>query len=134
MEGRTLTLGEGAWSGSFEDLPAENANGQPYEYTIREIINGRPHGDGDVFAYGETHTAVSVAGSQQEGYVVTNSLWKAGLVAVPVYKTWDLGPGMSGYPVAFELYRHVQGEDASGAVRGGKPRLRLWRALSGGVS
>lgn len=117
MEGRTLTLGEGAWSGSFEDLPAENANGQPYEYTIREIINGRPHGDGDVFAYGETHTAVSVAGSQQEGYVVTNSLWKAGLVAVPVYKTWDLGPGMSGYPVAFELYRHVQGEDASGAVR-----------------
>ena len=117
MEGRTLTLGEGAWSGSFEDLPAENANGQPYEYTIREIINGRPHGDGDVFAYGETHTAVSVAGSQQEGYVVTNTLWKAGLVAVPVYKTWDLGPGMSGYPVAFELYRHVQGEDASGAVR-----------------
>ena len=117
MEGRTLTLGEGAWSGSFEDLPAENADGQPYEYTIREIINGRPHGDGDVFAYGETHTAVSVAGSQQEGYVVTNSLWKAGLVAVPVYKTWDLGPGMSGYPVAFELYRHVQGEDASGAVR-----------------
>ena len=117
MEGRTLTLGEGAWSGSFEDLPAENANGQPYEYTIREIINGRPHGDGDVFAYGETHTAVSVAGSQQEGYVVTNTLWKAGLVAVPVYKTWDFGPGMSGYPVAFELYRHVQGEDASGAVR-----------------
>lgn len=117
MEGRTLTLGEGAWSGSFEDLPAENADGQPYEYTIREIINGRPHGDGDVFAYGETHTAVSVAGSQQEGYVVTNTLWKAGLVAVPVYKTWDLGPGMSGYPVAFELYRHVQGEDASGAVR-----------------
>ena len=52
-----------------------------------------------------------MAGSQQEGYVVTNSLWKAGLVAVPVYKTWDLGPGMSGYPVAFELYRHVQGED-----------------------
>ncbi len=117
MEERTLTLGEGAWSGSFEDLPAENADGQPYEYTIREIINGRPHGDGDVFAYGETHTAVSVAGSQQEGYVVTNTLWKAGLVAVPVYKTWDLGPGMSGYPVAFELYRHVQGEDASGAVR-----------------
>ena len=117
MEGRTLTLEEGVWSGSFENLPAENANGQPYEYTIREIINGRPHGDGDVFAYGETHTAVSVAGSQQEGYVVTNTLWKAGLVAVPVYKTWDLGPGMSGYPVAFELYRHVQGEDASGAVR-----------------
>ena len=106
----------------------------PMEYTIREIINGRPHGDGDVFAYGETHTAVSVAGSQQEGYVVTNSLWKAGLVAVPVYKTWDLGPGMSGYPVAFELYRHVQGEDASGAVRVEKPRLRLRRALSGGVS
>lgn len=117
MEGRTLTLEEGVWSGSFENLPAENANGQPYEYTIREIINGRPHGDGDVFAYGETYTAVSVAGSQQEGYVVTNTLWKAGLVAVPVYKTWDLGPGMSGYPVAFELYRHVQGEDASGAVR-----------------
>ena len=117
MEGRTLTLEEGVWSGSVENLPAENANGQPYEYTIREIINGRPHGDGDVFAYGETYTAVSVAGSQQEGYVVTNTLWKAGLVAVPVYKTWDLGPGMSGYPVAFELYRHVQGEDASGAVR-----------------
>lgn len=58
-----------------------------------------------------------MTGSQQEGYVVTNTLWKAGLVAVPVYKTWDLGPGMSGYPVAFELYRHVQGEDASGAVR-----------------
>ena len=121
MEGRTLTLEEGVWSGSFENLPAENANGQPYEYTIREIINGRPHGDGDVFAYGETHTAVSVAGSQQEGYVVTNTLWKAGLVAVPVYKTWDLGPGMSGYPVAFELYRHVQGKDASGAVRVEKP-------------
>lgn len=117
MEGRTLTLGEGAWSGSFEDLPAKNANGQPYEYTIKEIINGHSYGDGDEFAYGETHTAVSVAGSQQEGYVVTNTLWKAGLVAVPVYKTWDLGPGMSGYPVAFELYRHVQGEDASGAVR-----------------
>lgn len=117
MEGRTLTLGEGAWSGSFEDLPAENADGQPYEYTIREIINGRPHGDGDVFAYGETHTAVSVAGSQQEGYVVTNTLWKAGLVAVPVYKTWDLGAGMIEYPVTFELYRHVLGEDASRAVR-----------------
>ena len=27
MEERTLTLGEGAWSGSFEDLPAENADG-----------------------------------------------------------------------------------------------------------
>lgn len=117
MEGRTLTLEEGVWSGSFENLPAENANGQPYEYTIREIINGRPHGDGDVFAYGETHTAVSVAGSQQEGYVVTNTLWKAGLVAVPVYKTWDLGAGMIEYPVTFELYRHVLGEDASRAVR-----------------
>lgn len=117
MAGRTLTLGEDAWSGCFEDLPMKDADGQPYEYTIREIINGRPHGDGDVFAYGETHTAVSVAGSQQEGYVVTNTLWKAGLVAVPVYKTWDLGPGMSGYPVAFELYRHVQGEDASRAIR-----------------
>ena len=117
MADRTLTLGEDAWSGCFEDLPMKDADGQPYEYTIREIINGRPHGDGDEFAYGETHTAVSVAGSQQEGYVVTNTLWKAGLVAVPVYKTWDLGPGMSGYPVAFELYRHVQGEDASGAVR-----------------
>ena len=114
---RTLTPEEGVWSGSFENLPAKNADGQPYEYTIKEIINGHSYGDGDEFAYGETHTAVSVAGSQQEGYVVTNTLWKAGLVAVPVYKTWDLGPGMSGYPVAFELYRHVQGEDASGAVR-----------------
>lgn len=117
MEGRTLTLGEDAWSGCFEDLPMKDADGQPYEYTIKEIINGHSYGDGDEFAYGETHTAVSVAGSQQEGYVVTNTLWKVGLVAVPVYKTWDLGPGMSGYPVAFELYRHVQGEDASGAVR-----------------
>lgn len=117
MADRTLTLKEDAWSGSFENLPAKNADGQPYEYTIKEIINGHSYGDGDEFAYGETHTAVSVAGSQQEGYVVTNTLWKAGLVAVPVYKTWDLGPGMSGYPVAFELYRHVQGEDASGAVR-----------------
>lgn len=117
MADRTLTLKEGAWSGSFEDLPAKNADGQPYEYTIREIINGHPHGDGDEFAYGETHTAVSVAGSQQEGYVVTNTLWKAGLVAVPVYKTWDLGAGMIEYPVTFELYRHVLGEDASRAVR-----------------
>ena len=117
MADRTLTLKEGAWSGSFEDLPAKNADGQPYEYTIREIINGHPHGDGDEFAYGETHTAVSVAGSQQEGYVVTNTLWKAGLVAVPVYKTWDLGAGMFEYPVTFELYRHVLGEDASRAVR-----------------
>lgn len=117
MADRTLTLKEGAWSGCFEDLPMKDADGQPYEYTIKEIINGHSYGDGDEFAYGETHTAVSVAGSQQEGYVVTNTLWKAGLVAVPVYKTWDLGPGMSGYPVAFELYRHVQGEDASGAVR-----------------
>lgn len=117
MADRTLTLKEGAWSGCFEDLPMKDADGQPYKYTIKEIINGHSYGDGDEFAYGETHTAVSVAGSQQEGYVVTNTLWKAGLVAVPVYKTWDLGPGMSGYPVAFELYRHVQGEDASGAVR-----------------
>ena len=117
MADRTLTLGEDAWSGCFEDLPMKDADGQPYEYTIREIINGRPHGDGDVFAYGETHTAVSVAGSQQEGYVVTNTLWKAGLVAVPVYKTWDLGAGMIEYPVTFELYRHVLGEDASRAVR-----------------
>ena len=117
MADRTLTLGEDAWSGCFEDLPMKDADGQPYEYTIKEIINGHSYGDGDEFAYGETHTAVSVAGSQQEGYVVTNTLWKVGLVAVPVYKTWDLGPGMSGYPVAFELYRHVQGEDASGAVR-----------------
>lgn len=114
---RTLTPEEGVWSGCFEDLPMKDADGQPYKYTIKEIINGHSYGDGDEFAYGETHTAVSVAGSQQEGYVVTNTLWKAGLVAVPVYKTWDLGPGMSGYPVAFELYRHVQGEDASGAVR-----------------
>lgn len=117
MADRTLTLKEGAWSGCFEDLPMKDADGQPYEYTIKEIINGHSYGDGDEFAYGETHTAVSVAGSQQEGYVVTNTLWKAGLVAVPVYKTWDLGPGTSGYPVTFELYRHMQGEDASRAVR-----------------
>ena len=117
MEGRTLTLGEGAWSGSFEDLPAENADGQPYEYTIREIINGRPHGDGDEFAYGETHTGIEITGDQQNGYIITNTLWKAGLVAVPVYKTWDLGAGMIEYPVTFELYRHVLGEDASRAVR-----------------
>lgn len=117
MEGRTLTLEEGVWSGSFENLPAENANGQPYEYTIREIINGRPHGDGDVFAYGETHTGIEITGDQQNGYIITNTLWKAGLVAVPVYKTWDLGAGMIEYPVTFELYRHVLGEDASRAVR-----------------
>lgn len=117
MADRTLTLTEDAWSGSFEDLPAKKANGQPYKYTIKEIINGHSYGNGDEFAYGETHTAVSVAGSQQEGYVVTNTLWKAGLVAVPVYKTWDLGAGMIEYPVTFELYRHVLGEDASRAVR-----------------
>ena len=117
MADRTLTLGEDAWSGCFEDLPMKDADGQPYKYTIKEIINGHSYGDGDEFAYGETHTAVSVAGSQQEGYVVTNTLWKAGLVAVPVYKTWDLGAGMIEYPVPFELYRHVLGEDASRAVR-----------------
>ena len=117
MEERTLTPEEGVWSGCFEDLPMKDADGQPYKYTIKEIINGHSYGDGDEFAYGETHTAVSVAGSQQEGYVVTNTLWKAGLVAVPVYKTWDLGAGMIEYPVTFELYRHVLGEDASRAVR-----------------
>ena len=113
---RTLTL-EDAWSGSFEDLPAENANGQPYEYTIKEIINGHSYGDGDEFAYGETHTGIEITGDQQNGYIITNTLWKAGLVAVPVYKTWDLGAGMNEYPVTFELYRHVLGEDASRAVR-----------------
>lgn len=102
---------------ALRTLPAENANGQPYEYTIREIINGRPHGDGDVFAYGETHTAVSVAGSQQEGYVVTNTLWRRDWSPCPCDQDVGPRPGMSGYPVAFELYRHVQGEDASGAVR-----------------
>ena len=114
---RTLTPEEGVWSGSFENLPAENANGHPYEYTIREIINGHPHGDGDEFAYGETHTGIEITGDQQNGYIITNTLWKAGLVAVPVYKTWDLGAGMNEYPVTFELYRHVLGEDASRAVR-----------------
>ena len=108
---------EGAWSGSFEDLPAENAYGQPYEYTIKEIINGHSYGDGDEFAYGETHTGIEITGDQQNGYIITNTLWKAGLVAVPVYKTWDLGAGMNEYPVTFELYRHVPGEDASRAVR-----------------
>lgn len=117
MADRTLTLKEGAWSGSFEDLPAKNADGQPYEYTIREIINGHPHGDGDEFAYGETHTGIEITGDQQNGYIITNTLWKAGLVAVPVYKTWDLGAGMNEYPVTFELYRHVLEEDASRAVR-----------------
>lgn len=117
MADRTLTLTEDAWSGSFEDLPAKKANGQPYKYTIKEIINGHSYGHGDEFAYGETHTGIEITCDQQNGYIITNTLWKAGLVAVPVYKTWDLGPGMSGYPVAFELYRHVQGEDASGAVR-----------------
>lgn len=114
---RTLTPEEGVWSGSFENLPAKNANGQPYEYTIREIINGHPHGDGDEFAYGETHTGIEITGDQQNEYIITNTLWKAGLVAVPVYKTWDLGAGMIEYPVTFELYRHVLGEDASRAVR-----------------
>lgn len=116
MADLTLTQ-EGAWSGSFEDLPAENAYGQPYEYTIKEIINGHSYGDGDEFAYGETHTGIEITGDQQNGYIITNTLWKAGLVAVPVYKTWDLGAGMNEYPVTFELYRHVPGEDASRAVR-----------------
>lgn len=117
MADRTLTLKEDAWSGSFENLPAKNADGQPYEYTIREIINGHPHGNGDEFAYGETHTGIEITSDQQNGYIITNTLWKAGLVAVPVYKTWDLGAGMIEYPVTFELYRHVLGEDASRAVR-----------------
>lgn len=119
MADRTLRLTEDAWSGSFEDLPAKKANGQPYKYTIKEIINGHPHGDGDEFAYGETHTGIKITDDQQNGngYIITNTLWKAGLVAVPVYKTWDLGAGMKEYDVAFELYRHVQGEDASRAVR-----------------
>ena len=114
---RTLTPEEGVWSGSFENLPAENANGQPYKYTIKEIINGHSYVDGDEFAYGETHTGIEITGDQQNGYIITNTLWKAGLVAVPVYKTWDLGAGMNKYPVTFELYRHVLEEDASRAVR-----------------
>lgn len=114
---RTLTPEEGVWSGSFENLPAENANGQPYKYTIKEIINGHSYVDGDEFAYGETHTGIEITCDQQNGYIITNTLWKAGLVAVPVYKTWDLGAGMNEYPVTFELYRHVLGEDASRAVR-----------------
>ena len=101
VEGATLTLSAVNWTGTFEDLPAYDADGKPYTYYAKEVSVGGVPVDSDNFDFIVTYDP----NKSDEVFTIINT----DKTEVTGTKTWVGGSDSS---IQLNLYRTIDSNAA----------------------